>query len=407
MNISLVGFNGRSLTAALTILVAGLSCGGDSGSGPPIEPPPPEPVTLTAATSVTVDDATNQGNASDLIVSFDATRITGVKEYRVFIVEEAAVASLTLASASAAPPERYVVESPALGPHVVVPPSTLVTIGGQPIEPGRRYAVAVLAVHETAGEPGALSAPSETVELRTTTVKLTYLANAGVLLEGPEGKILIDAHFGNLQGWVAMEGTALGRLTEGLGDFIGVDLTLATHNHGDHLAPSVANAFMNRSPGTSIIVTEDVRSQFNQGARVLTPTPQLGEREVLTVGDITVEVLNLRHFNQFGMDFSTTPNYGYIVHLGGKKFFHVGDVDYAADNFAPFTLTDEGIDVIMLPTFNTLLSAENAAVIQSEIAPGEVLGFHMQSALLASQAASSSTLFGARPLTRSMEFIRY
>ena len=95
------------------------------------------------------------------------------------------------------------------------------------------------------------------------------------------------------------------------------------------------------------------------GSRVVSVTPDRGTQETVTVNGVTIDVLHFRHFDQFGNDFSDVENYGFVVHLGGKRILHVGDVHYGVSNFEPFGLADVGIDVVILPTFNTLLSSMN------------------------------------------------
>ena len=125
------------------------------------------------------------------------------------------------------------------------------------------------------------------------------------------------------------------------------------------------------------------------------------------VADVLIEVLHLRHFNQFGNDFSTVENYGFIVHMGGLKVFHVGDVRYSPATFSPFGLDEEGIDVVIIPAFNTLLSPTNASVINSFVAPANVLALHFQTAATNNEAAQARSIFGADTFTTPLEFIRY
>jgi len=69
-------------------------------------------------------------------------------------------------------------------------------------------------------------------------------------------------------------------------------------------------------------------------------------------------------------------NFGYLVRLGGLKFLHLGDVDYAADNLEGLGFKEEEIDVVFLPTFNTLISEANRDLIIEVINPKLVIGLH-------------------------------
>ena len=115
----------------------------------------------------------------------------------------------------------------------------------------------------------------------------------------------------------------------------------------------------------------------------------------------------MRHFNQFGNDFSAVENYGYLIEIGGKKILHLGDVEYATENLEGFGLSTEEIDVVLIPTFNTLLSAASALVIQETIAPAHVVGLHFQQAQRAAEAAQVQALYpGASVFTEALQVIR-
>ena len=101
----------------------------------------------------------------------------------------------------------------------------------------------------------------------------------------------------------------------------------------------------------------------------------------------------MRHFDQFGNDFSNVENFAYIVHMGGQKILHLGDAFYSEENFRILDLLLEEIDVLILPTFNTLIDPANRDLVQTWIAPRNVIAAHFRGAELAAESAALLALF--------------
>ena len=101
-----------------------------------------------------------------------------------------------------------------------------------------------------------------------------------------------------------------------------------------------------------------------------------------------------KHFNQFGNDFSNVENYAYIVEIAEKRILHLGDVDYAADNFQAIAAVLDGpVDAVIMPTFNTLISAANRDLVEQFFDPGVVIGSHFRSSSLAVESQQFLDLF--------------
>ena len=364
-------------------------------------------LTAQPATGVRLDDATNQGNAADLRVDFLAPAATeNVSELRIFIAKSSATLS-TPADAEALAADRYLALTPAAGVQSTVLPATLLDTDGDAIGDGAEYVAYVLTVPGGSATAGALSAPSNPVVLAVTTIKITYLRNAGVLIEDGERSVIIDGLTAGLGGWLEMDGAELGRLSAGTGMYGDADVVLATHNHGDHFSPSAVSGFLASVPSAEFLGPPEVTSSLSGNPRVTSVSPSRGSSESVELNGVDLDVLHFRHFDQFGNDFSTVENFGYLIRLGGLRILHVGDVHYGASNLEPFGLDEAEIDVVILPTFNTLLSAANADAVATHIAPRHVLAVHFQAAQASAEAGQATSLFGARSMTRPLDFVRY
>jgi L-ascorbate metabolism protein UlaG (beta-lactamase superfamily) len=211
------------------------------------------------------------------------------------------------------------------------------------------------------------------------------MGNDGLLLDDGDNQVLIDALQRVTGGWILFPPAELALVESASPPYDRMAAAMVTHNHGDHYSSASLTAFLAANPTAQFIAPTQVGLTANpQNAGVF---PAFGTSQAVNINGVDIEVLHLRHFDQFGNDFSNVQNYGYLVHMGGKKFLHLGDVDYATDNFAPFNLTARDIDVVFIPQFNTLISQATRDVIENQIAPGQVVALHFQSTFVASESA--------------------
>ncbi len=210
------------------------------------------------------------------------------------------------------------------------------------------------------------------------TVKLTYIGNAGVFIDDGTDGVLIDA-IGAFTGWVSIPATISSAIQNATPPY---DLTRAiavSHSHGDHFGPaSISNVLVNH-PSAQLFVTTQGRGSFAGSSQLVDTSPARFENSSHAAGDMTVTVVNTRHFNQFGNDFSTVENYAYLVDIAGVRVLHTGDIDYAANNFSTIAAIPGGLpDVIVMPTFNTLISATNRDLIRQFFPDAQIIANHFQ-----------------------------
>ncbi|MEM7481655.1 MAG: MBL fold metallo-hydrolase [Acidobacteriota bacterium] len=184
-------------------------------------------------------------------------------------------------------------------------------------------------------------------------VKVTFLANEGVLLEADGEAVMIDgfvtepySEYGALPDETA---AALAGTQAGDGRFDSVVLALVSHVHRDHFQPEPAAIFLRGHPDAQLVSSPQVLAALAgdgefANARSLLPKP--GETEKLRQGKIEVEILRLRHG---GRAWGEIENLGHLIHLGGQTILHIGDADTAAGNFAAYDLASREIDLALIP----------------------------------------------------------
>ena len=200
----------------------------------------------------------------------------------------------------------------------------------------------------------------------------------GVVISDGTKQVIIDGLHTNGTGWYQADENNLNALIRGNAPWGSTDILMTTHNHGDHFSPSQVNSFMSSNLNALLIAPPQARGSISNSSRTSQINPAMLQSETVVHNEIEVEVLNLRHFDQFGNDFSGVQNYAYIVNIGDKKVMHVGDAFYSTTNFSSFDLKSKGIDVLIIPTFNTLISSANRDILMTNINPKNIIAAHLQ-----------------------------
>ena len=143
------------------------------------------------------------------------------------------------------------------------------------------------------------------------------------------------------------------------------DLILITHAHQDHFQPEEIERL--RADRTHVVAPRDVADCMT-GA--ITPVEPGGSYEVAGVRFSTVPAYNTR---EEALDFHPRANrwVGYVVDLGGTRYYHAGDTDHAAE------LDDVTTDVAFLPVGGHFtMNVDEAAGLARSIAPTVAVPFH-------------------------------
>jgi L-ascorbate metabolism protein UlaG (beta-lactamase superfamily) len=204
---------------------------------------------------------------------------------------------------------------------------------------------------------------------------VTYLANAGFLVQAGKVSFLIDALFRDgVAGYPRVPAAALEQAETGRAPY-DVKFVLATHAHADHFdAASVGRHLVENSSAIfisgeeAIFQLEGSFADFARiGARVrgMMPLPGAAMKEM--VAGVELRMLRLEH---------TPSHMGFLVVVEKRKLLHVGDADATAANFAPYNLAAEKIDVAFVPYWY-LLDDAGIAVVRQHIAAKRLAVMHI------------------------------
>lgn len=401
-----------TLVATGSVTISAASQGVTGTTVIAIVPPPPAP----AVGRITLDDVTNHGTAADFEVAFakvaDESR---VREYRVIMVKASSTSPLSLTAVSALPASRYTLVAKANRDVKVALSAATLDVDGQPIGEDIPYFALALSVADGVNaKEHSLSAPSNTMRAGQTTVKLTFVADDGVLVSDGTKAVAIDALpptstvLVNQQtiSWIPAAPGLLDAIQNATPPYDGIAAYLVTHDHPDHWAQASTVSFLASHPLAVLAGPQQVVSRLAGHPRVSGLSPGLYQSGETTVDGIRIRAYGMLHFNNFGVDFSSVQNVAYLVELGGRKVLHLGDADYTRENFATFDLLGERIDVVIVPAAAAKVTAANIQLVRSLIAPRLIVAAHLETAMSERQLKDA---WGDDVVvfTQSLQFVRY
>jgi L-ascorbate metabolism protein UlaG (beta-lactamase superfamily) len=242
----------------------------------------------------------------------------------------------------------------------------------------------------------------EAVSLAADGVRVTYLANEGVRIEGGTCDVLIDALLRDSLGDYLRHDPAVQKSLEAARPpFDTVRLALATHFHLDHWDAGAIAQFLTNSAfalfGSPPTAGAMLPSALKPRVRLL--WPERGQASVrLAEGGAVVEAIPMDH----GM---LVENLGYHLECAGRVLFHLGDSAVSEANFARLVAAGRA-DVALVPYW-WLTDDEGQAFLRDRWRPRHVVAFHLGARDVASASVIQARLPQAWVCTRPGESRTY
>ncbi len=210
--------------------------------------------------------------------------------------------------------------------------------------------------------------------------KVTYISNAGMLVEMGDKKILIDSLCDStVPIYKATPDEIKGKIIGGVSPFDGIDLMLFTHHHSDHFEPKSTVEFINCQPSVVLVSTgETIRRLIAQDPsldknRLVVLDLQVGEVKAFEINDIRIQVISMVHD---GKDYQDVENFAYLLEVNGKRILHVGDAKPMAENYGHLNLIEQSIDLLLVP-FPYVGIPSGQLVIANQIKPKKIAAIHL------------------------------
>jgi len=180
--------------------------------------------------------------------------------------------------------------------------------------------------------------------------EVTYVGNAGFLIQVDNKKILIDALFKGFEGGYQLPEHIQEKLNNAQAPFDDVDLILVTHAHGDHIDPDMVRQHLQNNPKAIFASTQQLVDALNDSTdRWIGFNPTKEKSESKVISGISVEAFYLPH----GTD-ARIINVGFLISVNGVAVFQTGDVDFDQFTFEEFRsiqLPEKKIDIAFIQHF--------------------------------------------------------
>lgn len=213
-------------------------------------------------------------------------------------------------------------------------------------------------------------------------IRVTLLANSGIIVVYKDHKLLIDGTPGEIHGYFSgLSEEVLHDLLEGNKPlFRDINILLYTHCHHDHFSPEVTGALVEGHRVNHLMMPDKDSKPFvklrdsialsNTGLWLL--DIPLGIREGYGPDGIRIQAFRTRHAGEMYKD---TEHYCFLVHLGSKVILITGDSDYDPEYFRTM-LEDIPIYAVFInPLF--LNRREGRTAIVESIRPEKVIVCHI------------------------------
>ena len=212
-------------------------------------------------------------------------------------------------------------------------------------------------------------------------VKVTYTANAGVMIQINENAVLLDAlsHDHDLV-YAQTPETLASQIINGLPPFERIDAILYTHLHRDHFSASLTEQFMAKHTKSKLFignhVIETLKSNVRFQLALRSENVILLKQDLETHNDtnaFTIVAIKTKHM---GEEFSSVQHYMYHIEMGGVTILFLGDTEPMADNFKYLETLGKGIDVLVAP-FPYLSTTNGLLFVKEIIKPKHVVTVHL------------------------------
>jgi L-ascorbate metabolism protein UlaG (beta-lactamase superfamily) len=228
-----------------------------------------------------------------------------------------------------------------------------------------------------------LSFNSSCIVKSNPTLKVTYIANEGFMIEFSDNKILIDALFKESSRRAGAYTVPSDQLREKMetakSPFNDLDLILATHNHWDHFNPRSVIRCLKHNPKSFFISTpqaiDDMKKEGEEFQRIREQVKSIDLDWLLStdvkVNDIELRVIRTHH----SAHHTEVQNQVYLIDLGGKKIFHEGDSDGRIETYQQLNLKDEEIDIAFIHDW-FLWEPKGQTILKEYIRPKHIILMH-------------------------------
>ena len=170
-------------------------------------------------------------------------------------------------------------------------------------------------------------------------------------------------------------------MNRGVKPFSSVDLILISHIHKDHFDASSIAKYLNVVKDVVLFTTPQVADSVlnylgpdnSSLDRIKRAQYTSGYKSEFEYKGIRVKIGKIAHGSK---RWSWIQNAGHIISIGGKNFLHIGDPYFGEQDFKKLNLSEENIDVAILPVW-FLTNTKGREIISNFIKPKHLIAVHV------------------------------
>lgn len=214
-------------------------------------------------------------------------------------------------------------------------------------------------------------------------LKITYIANEGFLIELSDKKILIDTLFTESSKWpgvyIVPSDQLLDKMETAKNPFNDLDLILATHNHWDHFNPQSVIRCLKHNPNSFFISTpqaiDDMKKESEEFNKIREQVVGIDidwlSSTDMKINDIELKIIRTHH----SAHHIEIQNHVYLINFGGKRIFHEGDSDGKIETYQQLNLKNEEIDIAFVHDW-FLWKPQGQTILREYIRPKHIILMH-------------------------------
>lgn len=222
-----------------------------------------------------------------------------------------------------------------------------------------------------------LNLTSQSIESK---MDVTYIANAGFLIESSGKKIIIDGLFNT--GWnsylIPSDSVILNIINQ-QAPFNQVNLMLITHNHADHFNDSMVVAYLNNNSeniliAPSLVTTSILKNPDFKNKNQIVELDKINRQK----NDTTINGIRIRSFFTLHDSRPQIEHVGFLIDIGDIKVFHSADSNGSDSvEFEKLQLQKEKIDLALMNFYGFWSTKEERMFTEKYVHPQKIVLMHI------------------------------
>ncbi len=208
---------------------------------------------------------------------------------------------------------------------------------------------------------------------------ITYVSNAGILLNINNKKILVDGLcVSRISIYKSTPTEICNKIIEGFPPFDNIDNMLITHKHSDHFNANLTCRFLENNINTVVISSREVISNIKSCnpnlpfINLIELNPLAHNIERINIDGVDIIAMSMIHD---GKEYMDVTNLTFLIDYG-IKILHLGDAAPIKENFEYMDINKYKVDVL-LANFPYVSIPRARKIIKSYINPKRILVIHL------------------------------